>query len=78
MKHNTVTLVPSVLFYLNKIGVKINTLNSILVILGIIIVTFALSRIFRKKNAPQKKEKTALKTQNKKLQISSSGIIMFI
>ncbi len=42
----SIAIVPLVVFYLNKLGIKINTLNSFLIILGIIIITF----IILKKN----------------------------
>ena len=47
----SIAIVPLTIFYLNKIGMKINTLNAFLSILGIIVVTILLSFILRKKKS---------------------------
>ena len=44
----SIAVVPLVIFYLNKLGMKINTLNSILTISGIIIISFIVYKIKNK------------------------------
>lgn len=61
----SMAVVPLVLFYLNRMGIKINLLSSTLTILGIIIVALVLSKLIRRKNTPQKKDKINPKTKNK-------------
>jgi len=44
----SIAIVPLVIFYLNKIGMKITTLTSFLTILGIIGISYGISKIKRK------------------------------
>ena len=44
----SIAVVPLVIFYLNLIGLKINTLNSSLTILGIIIISLIILRIINR------------------------------
>lgn len=46
----SIAIVPLAVFYLNKLGVKINTLNSILTIVGVISVAFLVKWIMIKRN----------------------------
>ena len=52
----SIAVVPLTIFYLNKIGMKINTINSILTIIGIIIIVFIMRKLIKSKNLkkPQK------------------------
>src|SRR3989344_3454333 len=50
----SIAVVPLTVFYLNKIGMKINTLNSFLTILGIIVITIIIYLI--KKAKERKKQ----------------------
>lgn len=49
----SIAVVPLTVFYLNRIGMRINTLNSFLTILGIMVVTYVIYSI--KKNREKKK-----------------------
>ena len=44
----SIAIVPLVVFYLNKLGMRINTLNSFLSIIGIISVSFVVKRFMKK------------------------------
>jgi len=44
----SIAIVPLVVFYLNKLGMRINTLNSFLSIVGIIAVSFVVKRFVKK------------------------------
>ncbi len=61
----SIATVPLVLFYLNKIGVRITALSSTLTILGIIILGLAIAKIIGMRNKPLKKEKIQIKIKNK-------------
>ena len=45
----SIAIVPLIVFYLNLIGIKINLLNTFLAILGIILITFIIMIIKKKK-----------------------------
>jgi len=45
----SIAIVPLTIFYLNKLGMKINTINSILTIIGIILIAFIIKK-FTKTN----------------------------
>jgi len=44
----SIAIVPLAVFYLNLIGIKINTLNSVLTIIGVIIISFIVRFIIDK------------------------------
>lgn len=44
----SIAIVPLTVFYLNLIGIKINTLNSVLTIIGVIIISFIVRFIIDK------------------------------
>ena len=44
----SIAIVPLTVFYLNKLGMRINTLNSFLSIIGIISVSFVVKRFMKK------------------------------
>src|SRR3989344_1476567 len=44
----SIAIVPLTVFYLNKLGMRINTLNSFLSIVGIIAVSFVVKRFVKK------------------------------
>ncbi len=46
--HYLIAIVPLIVFYLNLIGMKINTLNTFLTILGVILITLIIMVIKKK------------------------------
>lgn len=61
----SIATVPLILFYLNKLGIKINLLSSTLTILGIIIVGIGIKVLLIRKNREQSKAKIAFKPKKK-------------
>jgi len=45
----SIATVPLIVFYLNKLGMKINTLNSLLTIFGIIAIAFLIYKVKNRK-----------------------------
>ena len=45
----SIAIVPLTIFYLSKIGVKINTINSILTIIGIVLIAFVIKKFTKSK-----------------------------
>ena len=58
----SIAIVPLTIFYLNKIGIRINTINSLLTILAIIAITIILRKFVKPKPL---KTSTSFKSNNK-------------